>query len=986
MTQLGLGGALRRVVWGLAALPLVASLGCSGVGLSRDPLGQSPATRAGKGVADGFVFVPSRQVATRQVATRQAATRQAATGKTIPFAKIRIHSLGANGAKTLIATTQCDADGHYRLDGLPLDAPLYIEAEDPFVIPGVPPRKLSAVVSFTDATQEKKRDLTPATTLAAAIVTQQAKPKALSDSQLTALETRAEAELDRPDAPDVTTEPEALHELAGDLVTEVEGDLWVKVLSDPVATATVFLNGARVGTVPSALPANAGTATELEIEEVALGTVQLRVSAPGFLDQELAVRVARPEGERVTVQLVRESVTNKAPQITTVSVKPGWVPATGGAVTIEAIVTDAENDPLTVRAEIAGGGEQTTVPLTAVGNARYTGTFSAPANGGNVAIGYDVAVRATDPTHPTPVTRLASFQVAGRPLNANPAIGTIALTPETLPAAGGRVAIDVEIADAENDAITASAQLSLLPPGRNGFSRVVLQKRTGNVFHGETIVPENGGTDARTWTVTVQAVDTAHTVPVTRSTTLPQAGAPVNQAPTVASVSVQPTTLPHTGGTVTIEAAITDPDNDAITAQVLITVAPALRSRQVGSPLTMTRVQGEHYRATAVIPANPAGQPVSYRATVTATDPTHPVPATGFATFQVAAEPPNTPPEIHQVDVTPTNLPAAGGQVTIEAQITDAEQDTITAQALLGIPATRGRAAGRTAGPVALTWVQGNLYRGQATVPANTLSTPLTYEVTVLATDPRHPTPVVKTARFTVDAAVNTPPLIGTVTVQPGRLPASGGTLVIEAVITDAQGDAITAKASVTPGTYVRSRQYPLQTALSFVAGDLYRGQVTIPPNDSYVVLPLMITIEATDPQHSSQPVVQLASASVDGKVNAAPVINTFTVTPAQLAYQGGTVTIELRVTDADNDPLAATAAVALRNSDMVPRQVVLNHVSGDLYRGTHALPANRSTAEQNWDITVSVSDALHVVSGTGSVTAVVKTPNTPPDPPARRR
>ncbi|MBI5831451.1 MAG: hypothetical protein HZB16_03965 [Armatimonadetes bacterium] len=380
---------------------------------------------------DGFVFVPSR-------------SRQAASGSAIPNAIINVYRIvGGGQPNQLLVTTQADADGFYRAAGLPLDTLLLVEAIDPFAIPGQPQHKVTAVISFQVAeertrnvneastvasfqvAEERTRNVNEASTVAAGIVLSQGTGNPVSDQQVSALEALAEAQLGRPDAPDVTTDPTALAQLVANLDAQSFGSFEVYIYSSPVATATVKVNGATVGSTTTGLPGSAPAENEVHLPSVVRGQVNVTIEAPGFRVDNFVVDINPNQAnsaQRVLVPLPTAGQ-NKPPTIVDQRTVPTRLSFAGGELVIQAIVVDSESDPVTVVAEVAPsqalGRTSTTeggwtVPLVLGENHIYSGSVTVPGNASTANATYVVTLSAHDAAHvEAPTQAIMTFQVAG---------------------------------------------------------------------------------------------------------------------------------------------------------------------------------------------------------------------------------------------------------------------------------------------------------------------------------------------------------------------------------------------------------------------------------------------------------------------------------------------------------------------------------------------------------------------------------------------
>ena len=197
--------------------------------------------------------------------------------------------------------------------------------------------------------------------------------------------------------------------------------------------------------------------------------------------------------------------------------------------------------------------------------------------------------------------------------------------------------------------------------------------------------------------------------------------APVaNQQPVVTNASVAPTSLAATGGEVTIRAEATDPDGavDQVTAYVTSPDSTV-------TTLTMSRpAAGEPYEATWAAPANPTDAPVEHVVSVVAVDSEGASGSADAGSVTVAGV--DHPPLVSGSSVTPSSLPATGGEVTVAATATD-DHAVAEVRAELTTP-------GGATVPVTMHLVRDAL-RGMGTLPANDRFVAVQYAVKVTALD-----------------------------------------------------------------------------------------------------------------------------------------------------------------------------------------------------------------------------------------------------------
>ncbi len=410
----------RYALMVLAAAALMLTIGCgatSGTGTE----GLAQAVSRQRGAMDGFVFVPSRAVG-----------RQTVQGFSIPFAKIEVFVMPRKPGDAPIRVTQAGYNGDpinprfdfYKIDDLEINLPLVIVATDPFN----PQRVLSAAISFEEQSDKKTKDITPTTTVAAKVLEKKGTDKPVSDAQVAALEAVAEKKIAAlPPDVDVTLETEENEAEVADLVEEAEaesfGDLIVHVFSDPVAAATIFLNGGNVGTVTTALPGTVGaTANTLELEDLPIGTANVRITAPKFLTDETTTDIVGGEEAELDRTLALAPVVGQNLPVAIISarMRPSTLPFQGGTTQIEAVVRDPENGTVTGQAVVrkptatgTGGSEVFAQPTLTRSGETFTGSVTVPGNPNSFNQSYVVELAFTDGNNRPVVRKVITFQVSG---------------------------------------------------------------------------------------------------------------------------------------------------------------------------------------------------------------------------------------------------------------------------------------------------------------------------------------------------------------------------------------------------------------------------------------------------------------------------------------------------------------------------------------------------------------------------------------------
>lgn len=404
----------RRGALLVALLSLGGTLGCGASSGGSDSLAGATRTAASM---DGFVFVPSR-------------SRQTASGDTsIPHALITVFLLPRRPGDLPIFETQADATGFYRIDftndpDLVLNRGLIVIARDPFD----PARVLRAVISFQDDADNKNRNLTPTSTIAAQMVENEGYTDPLSDSQISAIEGLADGVLAGLD-PDVdpTTDDTVLQAAATNAATNGFGRFELTVYSDPTVTANVLLNGRSAGLVPTALPLSTTTrqnpqvvGNTLIIPRAFIGTTRVTITAPGFVADEFTTDIVGGQTIEVERTLLQTPAgANLPPVIVSSRVTPQTLPFQGGQVQLQATVRDPNGDAIVGSFQVTrtidntGTSEPFDSGLLQRSGESFTALLTVPGNPNAFNQTYTVTLSFIDGEGRPPVRRVREFQVSG---------------------------------------------------------------------------------------------------------------------------------------------------------------------------------------------------------------------------------------------------------------------------------------------------------------------------------------------------------------------------------------------------------------------------------------------------------------------------------------------------------------------------------------------------------------------------------------------
>ena len=406
-----------------------------------------------------------------------------------------------------------------------------------------------------------------------------------------------------------------------------------------------------------------------------------------------------------------------------------------------------------------------------------------------------------------------------------PYVQVDSVDPTSLSSAGGQVLIR---ASATDDRAVSEVYATVTGPA--GSSVVYMSPYSGDQWEGTLDVPANTSHDSGvSYTVQATALDDIGQYSTADGPSIYVA--PVeNQPPTVANPSVTPTSLPATGGDVTIRADVTDADGSVqdVTAFVL---APEGGFTPV--PMTQASV-GAPYEGIWTAPAN-TGEPVAeYAVLITAIDNEGAPGEADAGSVTVDGTPPfDEAPDVFDPSVTPTSLPAAGGQITIEASATD---DRAISEVYAVITSPAGSAV------VPMGGISSSRYQAVYTVPANGTSSPVVYSVEVSALDDIGQQDIEDAGTVTVAVGADTPPVLSVLSVTPRSLSAAGGSVSIRAKATDDNAIAKVVAAITRPNGSIAKIVLARVRTSSF-----YKGAYQLPANPKFTPVSYGVAVTARD-------------------------------------------------------------------------------------------------------------------------------------------
>lgn len=258
----------------------------------------------------------------------------------------------------------------------------------------------------------------------------------------------------------------------------------------------------------------------------------------------------------------------------------------------------------------------------------------------------------------------------------NPSITGFSASSTNLTGAGGSIDLTATVANATTCKLTVSPTFAGLP---------VTTSCSGGTFLATVAVPANSTLLAKSYSFKL----TASRVGATSAINTVVVDVAATPAPTIQSFDASPPTLPNTGGTVDLTAAVTDATTCKFTATPTVTGLPVTQQCAGGTATT-----------SVTLPANPALTPKVYKFTLTVARPGGGSLVSAPVSVTIAATP---PPAAQTFTATPTELSPAGGTVDLAAAVTDATTCKLTVTpTVAGLPLSAPCTGGAFAATVAL--------------------------------------------------------------------------------------------------------------------------------------------------------------------------------------------------------------------------------------------------------------------------------------------
>ena len=287
--------------------------------------------------------------------------------------------------------------------------------------------------------------------------------------------------------------------------------------------------------------------------------------------------------------------------------------------------------------------------------------------------------------------------------------------------------LEVDAVDADGiDAVGATVYLA--DGGVLGLPLTAEDPGSPDTFSGDVEIPGNVTADTQTHSVEISARDTVgdETLELMGNIDV-EAQPPFDEAPDVFDTDLDPTTLPHTGGDVTISASATD--DRAISEVYAVITAPGGDE----TVLPLDGVSASRYSGTWTAPSNATPDDIVYAVQVSALDDIGQQDTEDAGDVTVAAESSdNEPPVLSDFFATPSILGYEGGSVELEVKATDPD-------GIETVGATVHLAGGEDLDvPLSVEDPSSpDTYSGEVDIPGNAANHSLTHTVELAARDAR---------------------------------------------------------------------------------------------------------------------------------------------------------------------------------------------------------------------------------------------------------
>ena len=566
----------------------------------------------------------------------------------------------------------------------------------------------------------------------------------------------------------------------------------------------------------------------------------------------------------------------KAIKIISSSLSVSSLPAAGGSVTVSAVASvQAPNtiNNLYVYANGAGLGYLTYLSTNGDGSLNYSGSFTLGQNVSDAPHPYQLVINGADNAG----NRAAAIVGAVTVSNATPAsVVSSTLSTNSLPASGGPVTINAVVsAPAPNDVSDVYAYR--FSTGLGNLSYISTNADKTKKYTGTFTFPANPTDTPILHQVVMRLRDNANnaiTVPLGVVTV--GAATPIKILSATASASSQTAA----GGSINVTATVLAPAPNDVSDLYVFNYTQGL----VGLSYQSTNADGSKiYSGAFTNPTNATNATLVKDLLLRARDNAGNLVVQPIGTLAIA---PQTPIKIVSATMTPNNITAAGGTVTITA--------TALAPAPNDVQYIRAYRYDQYVG--ALSYQSTNadgskVFSGAFTVPANNSNATLTYPYTLYAADNSNNYASQSLGSITVPAV--TPIKILSATLSGNSVPAAGGGLVATVTVLAPTPNDVQFVRVFEYNAYIGGLTYASTNA---DGSKVYSGTVNLPAQRGSFAETDLISVQAADNlnnyAYTFLPNVTVGTAATTNPVT----ISSVSISTNSLPVTGGSVIVKATV------------------------------------------------------------------------------------------
>ena len=669
--------------------------------------------------------------------------------------------------------------------------------------------------------------------------------------------------------------------------------------------------------------------------------------APLWMIQVSAYDNALNQGTAVFQSDTLQTTDHQAPVITNASASPGVLSAAGGPVEFTANVTDSggantgiASVDLSLYSTVAL--YQQKMPLQDLGGGLYGTTITVPSSGGHLP-NWTASLTATDNAGNQVATGIPFSQQG----TASETVTNATLTPAALPVAGGQITVSADLSS------NAFAPLAVIL--RNGaFYTWNSLFFNGTSYVGTFNLPANPNSSPAVYTAVIDVEDFGPGIASAVASGACQEASDT-KPPLIANALISPATMPFYGSPITVTASVSDGESGLNSVDAVF-----LNDGVPFADYSMTDSGGGNYAVTypyGGFPGNTSASPYTITALIVAKDNAGNYSRLMTANSSIQAND-NVPPVISSAAITPATIPAQGSVITISATATDTGSGIVNSALHADLYQN-----GVYFQSFQMPKTQGNVYVGTLNLatsfPAatNTSNGDYTYTAIVTASDGAGNQATLPAAGACVQTYDNQSPYIESATFTPSSLPATGGTVTVNATVYDTGGHNTGIKS-----VDISFPDAPFNTVygssqVTHLGGAYYTATFQFKPH-SLPALPTGIAAQVTVKDLAGNTSTMLTNPCQMPNDAQPPVITAANITPSQLFPRGGiiTVTANIAETGASNTGALYADLVLYRNGVALPL-IPMTNTSGTIFAATYATGANSDADVAIWTAEIGAGD-----------------------------